>query len=292
VERQNPTGDRAPHDAAPESPETPLPMLGLGTISPTIPLAPPSARAETVAPRTVERGVVAFDLDGTVLDDVGLISHVAGDVLEKAFGTPAAEARIHYLATTGMPFEAQIAQLYPEAPKALRDATARTFHERKVREAYGHAGPFPEIPGLLKRLSRERWTMVISTGAEREMAEMVLERDGLRYWFEDVLGSAQGTKREHLAEYRRRYPGVPIFLVGDSRFDMEAGASVPGVIAVGRATVLHGWTLTPDDLRKWGAAWADFTLSELPEALARLERRNAGPPRKPKPRAAARRRTR
>jgi phosphoglycolate phosphatase-like HAD superfamily hydrolase len=230
-----------------------------------------------------------FDLDGTIMDDLGAISAVAADVLFRAFGTPVDEARIHYLATTGMPFEAQLAQLYPEAPAALRAGTARTFHQRKVTEAYAAAKPFPEVPKLLKRLGQERWTLAISTGAETEMADLILERQGLRYWFEDVLGSGDGTKREHLAEYRRRYPEALLFLVGDSRFDMEAAQSVPGTVAIGRASRLRDWNLTPADLKKWGAAWADYSLSNLPEALTEVEAR---PARKQGRRAAARRKPR
>ena len=227
---------------------------------------------EPPAPRKVERGVVVFDLDGTLLDDLGRISEVAADVMAKAFGTPPNEARLHYLATTGMPFEAQLAQLYPTAPAALRATTARTFHQRKVSEAYSKAKPFPEVPKLLKRLGSEGWTLTVSTGAETEMADLLLEREGLRFWFEDVLGSFDGTKREHLAEYRRRFPGVPMFLVGDSRFDMEAAASTNGVQAVGRASKLPDWTLSPRDLKKWGARWAEYSLTGLPEALQQLER--------------------
>ena len=236
--------------------------------SPTAGLeAPPLPAEPPPPPRAVKRGVVAFDVDGTLLDDISLISHVAADVLSRAFGTPAEEGRIHYLATTGMPFEAQLAQLYPDAPAPLRHQTARVFHQRKVVEAYAHAGPFPEIPRVLKDLSMAGWTLVISTGAEKEMADLMLEREGLRYWFESVLGSAQGTKREHLVEYRRRYPGVPIFLVGDSRFDMEAAQSLSGVVPLGRASMVHGWALTPEDLRRWGAWWAGYSLATLPEVL-------------------------
>jgi len=224
----------------------------------------------TVAPAPVPKGVVVFDLDGTIIDDIGLISHVAADVMATAFGTPTGEARIHYLATTGMPFEAQLAQLYPGAAPGLRAQTARTFHQRKIQEAYKLAKPFPEIPKVLKRLSQQQWTLVVSTGAEREMADLVLEREGLRYWFEAVLGSGQGTKREHLTEYRRRYPGASMFLVGDSRFDMEAAASIPEVRAVGRASSLHDWTLTPTDLQRWGAVWADYSLGALPDVIDEL----------------------
>lgn len=231
----------------------------------------------TVEPRRVERGVVVFDLDGTLLDDLYLISNVAADVIERSFGTPTAEGRVHYLATTGMPFEAQLAQLFPETEPKLRESAARTFHQRKIVEAYGHASPFPEIPKLLKRLSGDGWTLVVSTGAETEMAELILEREGLRYWFEGVLGSGDGTKREHLAEYQRRFPGAMLYLVGDSRFDMEAARSLKGVVPLGRATSIPGWTLSPDDLGRWGAAWADYSLANLPEALASLEKRPARP---------------
>jgi len=234
---------------------------------------PVRAPRPVVPPQTIERGLVVFDLDGTILDDLASISAVAADVMSRAFGTPEEEARIDYLATTGMPFEAQLAQLYPEAPAELRASTARTFHQRKVTEAYAHAHPFPEVPKLLKNLHRERWTLAVATGAETEMAELLLEREGLRYWFEEVLGSGDGTKREHLAEYRRRYPGVPIFLVGDSRFDMEAARSVPEVTPLARASRLRGWALTPADLVRWGAAWAEYSLTDLPEQVARLSRR-------------------
>ncbi len=267
------------------APEAPLVGLELPMVAPATSQFSEISRLPVVqrevVPMQVERGVVVFDMDGTILDDISLISHVAADVMHSAFGTPLDEGRIHYLATTGMPFEAQLAQLYANAPAALRAATARTFHGRKVTEAYAHAGPFPEVPKLLKRLSQERWTLVISTGAETEMADLLLEREGLRFWFEDLLGSAQGTKREHLQEYRRRYPGARIFMVGDSRFDMEAAASVEGVTPIGRASSLHGWGLTPEDLRRWGAVWADYSLSKLPEKLAELgQRPSAAVPRR------------
>jgi phosphoglycolate phosphatase-like HAD superfamily hydrolase len=272
----------APDEPRPPEGELELPMAA--STSQFAEVAHSVGRPRTeVPPVRVERGVVVFDLDGTILDDLGLISGVAADVMHTAFGTPPEEGRVHYLATTGMPFEAQLAQLYPSAPAMLRKSTAVTFHQRKVTEAYSKAKPFPEVPKLLKRLGSERWTLAVSTGAETEMADILLEREGLRYWFEEVLGSGEGTKREHLAEYRRRFPEVPVFLVGDSRFDMEAATSVPGVTALGRASTVTGWTLTPQDLKQWGAAWADYSLSELPEILDRLLRRNTAKPRRAKP---------
>jgi phosphoglycolate phosphatase-like HAD superfamily hydrolase len=280
------------HEAAPpadEPGERPVALPVVGASFTHAHDAPPMTLPPPPPPQQVERGVVLFDLDGTLMDDLALISDVAASVLASAFGTPESEARIHYLATTGMPFEAQLAQLYPNATAPLRSQTARTFHQRKVTEAYAKAKPFPEVPRLLRRLGQARWTLGVTTGAETEMAELILEREGLRYWFEAVLGSAYGTKREHLVEYARRYPGVPLYLVGDSRFDMEAARSVPNVTALGRASRLPEWTLTPKDLQGWGAAWADYQLTELPEVLERLVA--PSPPRRPRRASGAGRRS-
>jgi phosphoglycolate phosphatase-like HAD superfamily hydrolase len=270
VPRASPTKRPAADDAAVPVPPAAEPLLAIGPTSLYAEVSRLPVEEGVVAPHEVGRGVVVFDLDGTILDDIGLISTVAADVLFRAFGTPPEEGRLHYLATTGMPFEAQLAQLYPEVSPDDREGAARIFHERKVKEAYTAAKSFPEIPRLLKQLSSAGWTLVVSTGAEREMADLVLERQGLRFWFEGLLGSGQGTKREHLTEYRRRYPGATLYLVGDSRFDMEAAASSEGVVALGRASRLRGWTLTPDDLRRWGARWADYTLGGLVEVLEGL----------------------
>jgi phosphoglycolate phosphatase len=265
--RRSPDGE-SPIEAP--SKDAPLPMVPVAT-SQFAEISRAIVRDEAPPePRRLERGAVIFDVDGTLLDDMGPISELAGKLLFETFGTPVVEGQLHYLATTGMPFEAQLAQLYGNATEADRRSVARTFHMRKVQEAYAIAKPFPEMPRTLKRLAAAGWTLSVSTGAEREMADLVLEREGLRYWFEDVLGSGQGTKREHLAEYRRRYPDVPLVLVGDSRFDLEAAQSVKGVVSVARATRLQNWTLSPDDLMRWGAAWADYSLAELPEALERL----------------------
>jgi phosphoglycolate phosphatase len=260
--------------AAPEpSPEVaPIPIQTLPMVNPVSLGAgnvPALVKDETpVLPRTVARGVVAFDLDGTLLDDMDPISEVAADVLFRAFGTPRDAARLQYLATTGLPFEAQLAQLYPDIPKEKRAGAAALFHARKAREAYTQSTRFADVPRLLKRLDQAKWTLVISTGAERELADLLLEREGLRIWFDAILGSGQGTKREHLTELQRRFPDAPICLVGDSRFDLEAAREV-GVPMFARASRHGDWVLSPEIFKGWGAVWADYSLAELPEALER-----------------------
>ena len=211
--------------------------------------------------------MIVFDLDGTLLDDMGPVSVIAGQVLNEAFGTPRPKAEVDYLRTTGKPFELQVRELYPEATPFEQLTATRKFHEAKVKGAYAHATFFPEVPRLLKTLDRQGYVQVVSTGGEREMAELLLEREGLGFFFEEVQGAGQGTKEAHLRAYRARWPDLPMVLVGDSRFDMEVAQTVPGVLPVGRACHLPGWSITPGDLTRWGAKWAAYTLDGLPEAL-------------------------
>ena len=175
-----------------------------------------------------------------------------------------------YYASTGMPFERQLLELYPESSREQIHRVALHFHEVKIAEAYSKVKLFPEVPLMLKSLVRTGWTLVVATGAEREMADLILEREGIGFLIDDVMGAGQGTKDVHLEAYRQRWPGVPFVLVGDSRFDMEIAKRFPGIIVVGRACRLPGWVMTPQDLMRLGAAWADYSLEDLPKVLDRL----------------------
>ncbi|MDE1821921.1 MAG: HAD family hydrolase [Euryarchaeota archaeon] len=228
-------------------------------------------------PPTSPRGVLAFDLDGTLLDSMRPIGTTASQVLHEVFGTSREEAARQYYRTTGKPFELQLRELYPEAtPFELQNA-ANKFHELKVKNAYAHASFFPEVPKLLKRLDQAGWKLVISTGAEREMAEVLLEREGLGFFFEEVRGAKQGTKDAHLRAFHEKWPHVPLVLVGDSQFDMETGRKVKGVTLLGRACLLPSWSISPADLRRWGATWADYHLDRVPEVLEELFPRATAP---------------
>ncbi len=217
-------------------------------------------------------GLVVFDLDGTLFDDMLAVSRVAARVFHEAFGTPLPKGALDYLRTTGIPFELQVAELYPEATPFEQQTASRKFHEAKVTDAYAQAKLFPEVPRLLKQLDRLGYRLVVSTGGEKEMAELLLEREGVGFLFEQVLGAAQGTKDEHLRVYRQRWPGSATALVGDSRQDLELARKVPEVVPFARATRLPGWEVTPEELRRWGAVWADYSLEQLPEALGRFLR--------------------
>ncbi len=106
-----------------------------------------------------------FDLDGTLVDDMREIGDTAARVMHEAFGTPLPEAHAMYYASTGMPFERQLLELYPESSREQIHRVALHFHEVKITEAYSKVKLFPEVPLMLKSLVRTGWTLVVATGA-------------------------------------------------------------------------------------------------------------------------------
>lgn len=73
--------------------------------------------------------LLVFDLDGTLVPTMEDYADKAASLMEEAFGTPWAEARRDYFATSGLPFEKQLRQLYPERDDT--DAVAARFEQWK-----------------------------------------------------------------------------------------------------------------------------------------------------------------
>jgi phosphoglycolate phosphatase-like HAD superfamily hydrolase len=209
-------------------------------------------------------------MDGTLVDDMQGIGTAAARVIHDEFGTPLDKALIEYYSTTGMPFEVQLRTLYPKQDPQEVHRVARLFHDVKVAEVYASAKLFPEVPKLLKDLEDAHWILVVATGAEREMADLIFHREGVSHFFAEIMGSGEGTKDRHLREFIRERPDLAHVMVGDAEFDMKAARGVPGFFVIGRATTIPGWAITPGHLKRWGADWADYSLAGLPQVLEKM----------------------
>jgi phosphoglycolate phosphatase-like HAD superfamily hydrolase len=72
--------------------------------------------------------VLVFDLDGTLVPTMEDYADRAANLMEESFGTPFAQARQSYFATSGLPFEKQLRQLYPGQDT---DPVAQRFEDWK-----------------------------------------------------------------------------------------------------------------------------------------------------------------
>ena len=61
--------------------------------------------------------LLIFDLDGTLIDTMGDYADKAAALICDHYGTLRAEARRRYFETSGLPFEQQLEQLFPGAPR-------------------------------------------------------------------------------------------------------------------------------------------------------------------------------
>lgn len=74
--------------------------------------------------------LVVFDLDGTLVDSMDAFSHQASLLIEEHYGLERQVAKSRYLDTSGIPFEKQLATMFPADPR--NTVVARLFEEWKI----------------------------------------------------------------------------------------------------------------------------------------------------------------
>src|ERR1700749_2720623 len=83
--------------------------------------ARPLARAELAPRRRPSRlplpRALLCDLDGTLIDSMPTLADIASEVMESTYGTSRAAARELYLGTCGVPFAAQLEEIFPGDPR-------------------------------------------------------------------------------------------------------------------------------------------------------------------------------
>jgi phosphoglycolate phosphatase-like HAD superfamily hydrolase len=142
--------------------------------------------------------VLVFDLDGTLVPTMEDYADRAAQFMEESFGTPFAEARRSYFATSGLPFEKQLRQLYPGQDT---DPVAQRFEDWKDGYLTGIAIA-DDISALLQRWRDSGLLVVISSNNLEQYVER-LARD----WPVDcALG------------YRAPSAGDPGFAKGEPHF--------------------------------------------------------------------------
>lgn len=77
----------------------------------------------------MKKELLVFDLDGTLVDTMGDYGDKAADLMCAHFGTDFAVARGNYFKTSGLPFEKQLRELYPDDDTT--DSVARMFEDWK-----------------------------------------------------------------------------------------------------------------------------------------------------------------
>jgi phosphoglycolate phosphatase-like HAD superfamily hydrolase len=128
--------------------------------------------------------LLAFDLDGTLVDTMGDYGDKAAALMQAHFGTDFAQARADYFRTSGLPFNQQLNILYPD--NSTTDAVAKAFEDWKDGYLLNIKLPKP-IAALFTRWRADGLKIVISSNNGEHYVERIA-----RHWPVDAaLGYRQ-----------------------------------------------------------------------------------------------------
>jgi phosphoglycolate phosphatase-like HAD superfamily hydrolase len=189
-------------------------------------------RTRTVAALAVPK-VLLCDLDGTLIDSMPILADLATEVIVGIYGIPKVLARELYLTTCGLPFIAQLEDIFPG--DARNQAASDLFESGKPARCNSARMPADTRAALIE-LQRRGVSIAVSSNNGRENVEAFASTAD--FAFDLVMGYGNGLSkgRPHVQMVERAF-GVgrgEMLFIGDSLHDGEI-AQVEGLPFVGVA---------------------------------------------------------
>jgi phosphoglycolate phosphatase-like HAD superfamily hydrolase len=204
-------------------------MEGIATVRQTNRVfAPTRPRTALALPK-----VLLCDLDGTLIDTMPVLADLATEVMVGMYGIPKVLGRELYLATCGLPFIAQLGDIFPG--DARNEAASDLFEASKPARCDSARMP-ADTRAALSELQRRGVRIAVSSNNGRRNVEAFAESSG--FPFDLVMGYGNGLAkgRPHVQMVERVF-GVgrgEMLFIGDSLHDGEI-ALVEGLPFVGVA---------------------------------------------------------
>ncbi|MEO8192864.1 MAG: HAD-IA family hydrolase [Gemmatimonadales bacterium] len=187
---------------------------------------------------------VLFDLDGTLIDSIGLLLECVHHAFEGRTPAPTDE---EWIAGIGTPLRKQLAAYVSseEETEALVDryrVFQREHHDRLTKA-------FPGVAETLEELNRRGHPMGVVTSKSNEMMDRGLEWSGLDHFMKTRIGMDSCTVHKpdpmpvRIALHELGYSPEEAVFVGDSPHDIASG-NAAGVVSV-------------------AALWGPFTTEQL-----------------------------
>lgn len=207
---------------------------------------------------------VLFDFDGTVFDTVeGITKSIRYSLNKHGMDAELDDLRCF----AGPPLVDKFMEVY-SLTKEEAEQLVTDFRERYKPIGIFESAPFPGIRRLLERLRAAGMTTGIATSKPQAMAELLLERSGLKSCFDVIAGSGTGINNEakwqiiHRAMKQAGAQECDTVLVGDTKYDVE-GASRCQIPCIG---VRWGYA-AEGELESAGAVRIAENMSELEHFL-------------------------
>ena len=217
----------------------------------------------------VHRRLIAFDLDGTLIDSSRDLADSVNDVLVELGAPPLPGESITRMVGEGARVlirRALDAAGIPETPDAL--ARFLAIYDTRLLD---HTQPYDGIADVV-RAARAHARVSVLTNKPLEPSEKVLAGLGLRDLFDDVIGSDGPFPRKPdpaalraLMELAGATPERTL-MVGDSKIDYETARNASARCCL----VAYGFSNHTLDGVPTGDAWVVSDAAGLAEAIARF----------------------
>lgn len=206
-------------------------MESIATTRQTNRIFPPN-RTRNVSTLALPK-VLLCDLDGTLIDTMPVLADLATEVMVGMYGVPKTLARELYLATCGLPFIAQLEDIFPG--DARNQAASDLFESGKPTRCNSARMPADTRAALIE-LRRRGVRIAVSSNNGRDNVEAFAGTAD--FAFDLVMGYGHGLSkgRPHVQMVERAF-GVgrgEMLFIGDSLHDGEI-AHVEGLPFVGVA---------------------------------------------------------
>lgn len=193
------------------------------------------------------RPALLFDLDGTLIDSIGLLL----ECMQFAFrDRPRAPTTAEWVAGIGTPLRAQLAS-WCDGPEDVEAMVGR-YRDYQDLHLERLTTPFPHVVDTVRALRAAGHATAIVTSKGRGMTARSLEHVGLASAFDAVVTFEETTRHKplpdpvHLALERLGARAEHALFVGDSPHDMHAGRAA--------------------GVRTAAALWGPFSREELAES--------------------------
>ncbi len=213
------------------------------------------------------RIALLFDLDGTLIDSIGLLLECAEFAFE---GRNPAPTREQWVAGIGTPLRTQLAEWAVDDADA--DALVAKYREYQDRHLERLTTPYPGALDVLAWARAAGHATGLVTSKGRIMTTRSLAHVGLADAFDTVVTYEETTRHKPLADpvlLALDRLGIPVeraLFVGDSPHDMFSGR------AAGTRTAAATWgPFTREELAPAQPTIWLGSLGELPGALAELD---------------------
>ena len=199
-----------------------------------------------------------FDLDGTLIDSLEDIAGALNAALAALARAPAPVEQVGRWVGDGVTVLCQRA--LPDGDPSTLSRLAQMMRAAYQAHYLDHTRPYPNILPMLKLLIARGSPCAVLSNKPHDMSVQIVERLGLRGYFEDVRGCTHDEERKPspaaALELARRLGVVPasIFFVGDSPVDILTARNA-GMIAVSVT-----WGLRPKE--ELQAAGPDFVVDD------------------------------